>query len=66
MIRAMNMSPREHQELVLANIAAAEKAGNWERAAILRKAFADLLAVKWPEVEPDRIPASPINKVELP
>lgn len=59
------MSPREHQELVLANIAAAEQAGNWERAAILRKAFADILAVKLPEPEPERIPSSPINKVEL-
>ncbi len=56
------MNPREHQQLIRDNIAAAIKAGDYERAALLRKVYADLLAIDLTEPEP-KIPVSPINSL---
>ena len=42
-----DMSPAEHQALVRANIAQALKEGDLEKANILRRCFAELLAMRF-------------------
>lgn len=60
------LTAREHQELVLENIRVAVEQGDYNRAEVIRKAFAPLLAIKLPdEPDPNRIPASPINSIPL-
>lgn len=57
---------RQHQELVRQNIAAAIECGDVDRAVILQKTYADLLAIKLPKLDTgERVPASPINPIQL-
>lgn len=43
---------REHQQLIRDNIADAERMGDTQRAEMLRKVFAPMLAIEFPEPEP--------------